>query len=149
MNWHALGFEQLTGTQVYQLLQLRSEIFVVEQTCIYQDIDGHDLHPEALHLLGYRDDKLHAYLRLLPPGCSYPQMSIGRVLVSEAGRRDGLGSELMQRGLELARKQWGGQLCHISAQLHLQAFYENQGFVAVTESYLEDGIPHIGMEQTL
>lgn len=137
-------FAALTLADLYALLQLRSEVFVVEQVCAFQDIDGHD--QAALHLLGYTAvGELAAYARLLPPGVSYAQASIGRVVTSPRHRGLGLGRQLLQEALGQCAAQLGPQPIKIGAQQYLLAFYQGFGFVVEGAGYLEDGIPHVHM----
>lgn len=137
-------FDALTLAELYALLQLRSEVFVVEQTCAFQDIDGHD--QAALHLLGYTAaGELAAYARLFAAGRSYPQASIGRVVTAPRHRGHGLGRQLLHEALAQCEAQFRPQPIKIGAQQYLQAFYESFGFVAEGEGYLEDGIPHVHM----
>jgi ElaA protein len=144
LTWTTKPFDGLTLAELYALLQLRSEVFVVEQTCPFQDIDGLD--QAAHHLLGYTDTgELAAYARLFNAGISYPQVSIGRVVTSPRYRRFGLGRQLLSHSLEQCAALFGPQAIKIGAQLYLQAFYESFGFVQQGEGYLEDGIPHIYM----
>ncbi|WP_303311803.1 GNAT family N-acetyltransferase [Hymenobacter sp. BT730] len=144
LTWTTKSFADLTLTELYDLLQLRSEVFVVEQTCAFQDIDGQD--QAAWHLLGYTSaGELAAYARLFEPGISYPEASIGRVVVSPLFRRFGLGRELLRQAINAVNTLVGAQPIQIGAQLYLQAFYESFGFRQVGEGYLEDGIPHIHM----
>lgn len=135
-------FQALSGRDVHDVLALRSEIFVVEQQCIYQDVDGND--PVGVHLLGRRNGVLLAYLRVLPAGTRFARMSVGRVVVHQRERGTGLGRALMKEAL--ARIEADGPVAlKLSAQAHLQAFYESVGFTATDERYLEDGIPHVAM----
>lgn len=145
-TWQTLTFNQLSTVDLYQLLRLRVDVFVVEQNCAYPELDGKDMHPDSLHLLG-RDHHgdLIAYARLLPPGLSYPQPSIGRVAIANIARGSGLGHGLIIEALHQAQLAWPNQDLQIGAQLYLQAFYERHGFMAVSGPYLEDGIPHIDM----
>ncbi|MGI4738140.1 MAG: GNAT family N-acetyltransferase [Janthinobacterium lividum] len=144
LYWTTKPFTALTLAELYALLQLRSEVFVVEQTCAFQDIDGHD--QAALHLLGHTDTgELAAYARLFDAGHSYAQVSIGRVVASPRYRRQGLGQQLLVQALAQCEAQFGPQPIKIGAQLYLKAFYETFGFVQQGEGYLEDGIPHIYM----
>lgn len=144
LTWTTLPFDLLTVPQLYALLQLRSEVFVVEQTCAFQDIDGQD--QAATHLLGYTETgELAAYARLFGAGISYPEASIGRVVVSPQFRRYGLGRELLHQAIGAVEQLFGTQPIQIGAQLYLQAFYESFGFRQLGEGYLEDGIPHIHM----
>jgi ElaA protein len=147
ITWQWSGFAGLTVAQLYAMLALRQEVFVLEQTCLYPDIDGLD--PEAHHLLGWRDadgkPELVAHLRCLAPGAKYTEMSIGRVVTSPAARGTGLGRELVAQGIALARRLHPGHAIRIGAQAHLEAFYASFGFVTVSEPYDEDGILHIDM----
>ncbi|MBZ9626932.1 GNAT family N-acetyltransferase [Psychroflexus sp. CAK57W] len=138
-----LLFSELSTQQVYDILQLRSEVFVVEQDCVYQDIDGHD--DKAYHVLFYVKKTLVAYTRILPPGAYFDELSIGRVIVKETHRSQKLGHELMRVSIEFALKTFPKSLIKISAQQYLIKFYESHGFIISGEGYLEDGIPHIGM----
>ena len=144
--WQAQSFEQLTTRQLYQMLQLRVEVFVVEQTCYYQDLDGKDTLPDTLHLMAYQQDEIVAYARILAPGVSYPDnVSIGRVIVVDSCRGLKIGDELMTRAMSCCQKQWPGVDVKISAQEHLQGYYQKHGFVTVSPMYLEDDIPHVAM----
>ncbi|MBX0288854.1 GNAT family N-acetyltransferase [Hymenobacter sp. HSC-4F20] len=144
LTWTTNPFAALTLAELYDLLQLRSEVFVVEQTCAFQDIDGQD--QAAHHLLGYTPaGELAAYSRLFGAGISYPEASIGRVVVSPKYRRYGLGRELLRQSIGAVEGLFGEQPIQIGAQLYLQKFYESFGFRQVGEGYLEDGIPHIHM----
>ena len=146
MHFIIKSFNQLTIDELYELLQLRSEVFVVEQTCYYQDLDDRDRHPGALHLLGYHNDRLGGYLRILPKGVSYPEhQSIGRVVTSDAVRGQGAGHQLLHQGVALCLSQNSELPIKISAQEHLQGYYGSQGFVTVSEVYQEDGINHVAM----
>ncbi|RSK31802.1 GNAT family N-acetyltransferase [Hymenobacter metallilatus] len=142
--WILKPFPALTLPELYALLQLRAEVFVVEQACPFQDLDGQD--QAAHHLLGYAPDgELAAYTRLFGAGITYPEASIGRVVVSPRYRRYGLGRALLQQSIAAVGELFGPQPIQIGAQLYLQAFYEDFGFRQVGEGYLEDGIPHIHM----
>ena len=136
-------FKELTTLELYYLLQLRSEVFVVEQDCVYQDIDGKD--QKALHILGYKDEKLVAYTRIFQPGDYFEEASIGRVLVKENQREYGFGYDIMNASIEAIKKHFKTSEIRISAQTYLKRFYNNLGFKEVGEEYLEDGIPHINM----
>ncbi|WP_348798221.1 GNAT family N-acetyltransferase [Flavobacterium adhaerens] len=143
IEWKIKSFEALTVNELYDMLQLRSEIFVVEQNCIYLDIDGKD--KQALHLLGIYDSKIVAHARLFEPGISFDTASIGRVVV-DAGYRDRKwGDELMEKAIAAILEYFGESQITIGAQLYLKKFYEKHGFVQTSEMYLEDGIPHIEM----
>ncbi|PSW10493.1 GNAT family N-acetyltransferase [Photobacterium sanctipauli] len=145
MQWQCLSFEQLDTQQLYQLLKLRSDVFVVEQECAYPDLDNHDCNNGTYHLLGIRDGELVAYLRLLPPGLTYEDVSIGRVVTAASARGDGLGHQLLAQGLIEAERLWPSHSIEIGAQSHLQHYYQKYGFTACSDEYLEDGIPHIDM----
>ncbi|QIR16076.1 GNAT family N-acetyltransferase [Shewanella aestuarii] len=146
MQWQILPFNQLSIDQLYELLTIRVDVFVVEQNCAYSELDNKDRHPQALHLLGYADDNtLAAYCRILPPEVSYPQASIGRVLVVKSHRGKGLAEPLMQQAIDIALSQWPESGIQIGAQQHLQAFYQRLGFMNHSKVYLEDGIPHLDM----
>ncbi len=136
-------FDQLSTTELYDILQLRSEVFVVEQDCVYQDIDGKD--QKALHVLGEKDGKLIAYTRCFKPGDYFKEASIGRVVVSESQREYKLGNTIMAASIEAINKQYNTKVIKLSAQCYLNKFYNNLGFKAIGEEYLEDGIPHVTM----
>lgn len=136
-------FDELSAEQLYMLLRLRATVFIVEQQCIYQDLDNKD--QQSLHLLGYHAENLVAYARILPPGLSYPEASIGRVVTSPEARKHGFGKALMREAIQLCRQRYNGVLIRISAQEYLLAFYSDLGFEAVGVPYLEDGIPHVEM----
>jgi ElaA protein len=144
LQWTLARLEQLGPLDVYDMLALRSEVFVVEQTCIFQDPDGVD--KQAHHLLG-RDPKgeLQVVLRIVDPGIKYAEPSIGRVISSPAQRGSGLGRALMREGIRQCRMLWPGQGIRISAQARLERFYQDFGFRTVTAPYLEDDIPHVEM----
>lgn len=147
-NWQCLPFSRLTTHQLYALLKVRVDVFVVEQTCPYQELDDKDTHPGVLHLIGYDGDVIVAYARLLPPGLSYPSASIGRVLTVSAKRGSGLGYTLIEQALATCEVNWPGQNIEIGAQDHLRRFYEHFGFEATSTMYLEDDIPHVDMALT-
>jgi ElaA protein len=140
--WHA--WAALTPDRLYSILKLRSDIFVVEQNCVYSDPDGRD--PQCEHLCGEdAGGALRAYLRLLPPGTRTPQVSLGRVVVAPAARGSGLGRALMLEGLRRCAEQYPGEPVAVSAQQHLEKFYTGLGFGPAGEPYLEDGIWHRDM----
>lgn len=141
--WRFASFEELTPGEVHDLFQARAAVFVVEQDCVFQDLDGVD--PECWHLLGYRSGALVAYCRFVPPGTKFAEPSIGRVITTPAVRGTGLGRELMRETLKRAGKLWPGRAIRIGAQRHLERFYADFGFVTASEPYDEDGIPHIEM----
>ena len=138
LTWHELGIDRL-----YRIMQLRQEVFVVEQNCVYRDLDGLDM--QALHMLCLSEGSLLAYQRCLPPGSSYQESSLGRVIVAPEARGEQLGRELVRRGIECNREQWPGAAIRIGAQAHLVDFYASLGFETSGAPYVEDGIPHIEM----
>ena len=143
MNWKIKRFEELTTTELYEILRVRSEVFVVEQTCIYQDLDLKD--KKAYHLFCENNGEIAAYLRILDKGVSYPEISIGRVLTRETNRRIGLAREMMQKAISFVEEELSEMQIRISAQLYLKQFYESLGFLVTSEVYLEDDIQHIEM----
>ncbi|HJS53769.1 MAG TPA: GNAT family N-acetyltransferase [Chitinophagaceae bacterium] len=143
MNWVFKKFDQLTLQELYAILELRSKVFVVEQNCAYQDPDGKD--QSAWHLMGMENDVLIAYTRILPPGVSYPEPAIGRVVTSPAHRGSGLGRELMKRSIAHCEKIFGNTPITLGAQRYLENFYQSLGFFPSSNEYIEDGIPHIEM----
>ncbi|MGF1721571.1 GNAT family N-acetyltransferase [Vibrio kyushuensis] len=143
--WHTLRFDQLTTLQLYQLLQLRVDVFVVEQNCPYPELDNKDIQQGVHHLLGYIDDRLVACARLLPRNISYADVSIGRIATSSKVRGTGLGNLLVHTALANCQTLWPGQSITIGAQEHLANFYASHGFTKISEMYLEDDIPHIDM----
>lgn len=143
INWECKSFNELSNFELYELLKLRSLVFVVEQNCVYQDIDDKD--QKSFHLLGYHQNQLIACLRIIPPRLSYPEASIGRVVTHPDFRRKGLGIELMKIGIERTLSQFNTNTIKISAQCYLLKFYTDLGFNAIGKEYLEDNIPHIEM----
>lgn len=146
LAWTLKRFHDLTPQELYDALQLRSEVFVVEQACVFLDADGKD--GGCHHLLGYADDKLIAYTRLVPPGYIYSEASIGRVVSSPSARGTGAGRLLMEKSIEAVYQLFGEGPIKIGAQLYLKKFYESFGFAQVGEGYVEDGIPHLHMLKT-
>ena len=138
-----LKFEALTLGQLYAIMQLRIEVFIVEQNCPFQDADNKD--DKAYHLMAWKQDLLVAYTRLLPPGISYKEPSIGRVVTSPKARGEGNGHELMQRSIKECYSLFGKREIRIGAQLYLKKFYESHGFRQDGPVYDEDGIDHIEM----
>lgn len=136
-------FEELTLQELHDILQLRSEVFVVEQDCVYQDVDGKD--PAALHVFGKKNGTPVAYTRCFGPGIYFDEASIGRVVVSKAYRKYGYGHDIMKASIKAVQEHFGVQLIKVSAQTYLRRFYESHGFKQIGEDYLEDGIPHIAM----
>ncbi|MGY5451217.1 GNAT family N-acetyltransferase [Agarivorans sp. MS3-6] len=142
IKWQWLRFEQLSTEQLYQIIGLREAVFVVEQNCPYQDVDGRD--QNAWHLLGTQSNQLLAYARAFEP--TELDSSIGRVVTAASARGQGLGQQLMQHAIHFCQAQWPKANIHISAQRYLENFYQGLGFAVCSEPYLEDNIPHIGME---
>jgi len=143
INWFFKKFNELSPNELYAIMQLRNEVFVVEQNCIYQDADNKD--QQSYHFMGFENEKLIAYTRIVPPGIAYKEVAIGRVVTSPSVRRTGIGKELMERSIEEAHKLFGKVPIHIGAQLYLKKFYESLGFHQSSNTYLEDGIEHIEM----
>ncbi len=147
IDWICKHHTDLGKEQLYAVLQLRDQVFVVEQKCAYQDLDGQDLSGDTCHLMAWQDDRLVAYRRRLDPSSQGVDVVIGRVAISEEGRCQGLGHELVVQGLKHAGENWPDVPVYLSAQAHLQGYYRKHGFEVVGEAYLEDGIPHIGMRR--
>ena len=143
LDWQLLPFDALSIRQLHDLLQLRSAVFVVEQACAFQDIDGAD--PQALHVLGTRAGQLMAYARCFDAGVKHAEVSIGRVVTAPAQRGTGLGHALIRRALQAVAQQWGRQPVRIGAQARLARFYASHGFVDANRPYIEDGIDHLEM----
>jgi ElaA protein len=137
------SFQELSVDELYAILQLRNEVFAVEQNCVYGDMDNKD--QGSLHLMGWEERKLLSYARLLPPGLSYKEPSIGRVVTSPAIRGGGEGKKLMQLSIDHIKRMYEGQPIRISAQFYLIRFYTALGFVSCSEVYIEDHIEHIEM----
>ena len=143
MLWILKPFADLTPKELYSILQLRNEVFIVEQNCPYQDMDNKDL--KSWHLMGMEEDKLLAYSRLLAPGISYSESSIGRVVSSPSTRKTGMGKKLMEESIRQIHQLFQTDTIRIGAQFYLKKFYESFGFIQEGEPYLEDNIPHIIM----
>jgi ElaA protein len=150
ITWQHLAFDALSPQQLYALLQLRSEVFVMEQNCPFQDMDGADA--QAMHVLGWAvangqssTRSLVAYARCFPAGVKFAEASIGRVITHASLRGAGAGAELMRKAIACVQQQWGVQPIRIGAQAHLEKFYGKLGFIASSAPYMEDGIPHIEM----
>ncbi len=143
LKWKIKPFEALNVNELYDLLKLRSEIFVVEQNCVYLDLDGKD--KKALHLIGEYDNKIVAYVRLFDAGISFDNTSIGRVVVDADYRDRKWGHDLMREAISAIKSNFNKEKITIGAQLYLKKFYESHGFVQSSEMYLEDDIPHIEM----
>ena len=145
IKWKIKRFNELSLQELYSLLQLRSLVFVVEQNCVYQDIDGKDV--KALHLLGELEGKIVAYARLFKAGDYFDNASIGRVIVHPEARDKKFGHEMMQQAIEGIETYFNETKITISAQLYLKKFYESHDFIQTSEMYLEDDIPHIEMKR--
>lgn len=137
------AFQDLDLEELYRVLQLRSEVFVVEQDCIYQDIDGKD--QKAIHILGYQNGELVAYTRCFKPGYYFDEASIGRVIVKESFRKYGYGHEILKASINEIESRYNTKKIKLSAQQYLTRFYESHGFQQTGKGYMEDGIPHIAM----
>ncbi len=144
MRWTCKAFEQLSLQQLYDIMKLRQEVFVVEQDCAYLDADSLD--QDSLHILCYRNKGLIAYSRLVPKGFTYPDHpAISRVITARSARGEGLGNKLITFSIEQIYQHFGLQSIKISAQSYLLSFYNNIGFMSIGDEYLEDGIPHTAM----
>jgi|SRR5690606_7067327 len=146
LTWHYKNFDELTTLELYKIMQLRAEVFVVEQDCPYNDLDNKDL--KSSHLWCESDRQILAYCRVVPPGISYEEPSVGRVVSHSEFRHLKLGHQLMRHSLEIIENHFETKSVRISAQSYLKNFYEQHGFQQVSEEYLEDGIPHLEMLKT-
>jgi ElaA protein len=143
ITWTCKAFDQLTAAELYAIMQLRSAVFVVEQNCVFQDADDKD--QSSFHYMGWQQDTLVAYTRLVPPGIAYEEPSIGRVVTAITARRSGIGRQLMEQSIAQCRKLFGNTTIKIGAQLYLKEFYASLGFIPTGGTYPEDGIEHIHM----
>ncbi|HXD78752.1 MAG TPA: GNAT family N-acetyltransferase [Puia sp.] len=143
VEWTVRAFGELTNAELYAILKLRSEVFVVEQNCVFLDMDDKDQH--CHHVMGRTGDRLQGYSRIVPPGISYAESSIGRIVSSPAARRSGIGRELLRVSIDVLYRLHGKRDIRIGAQYYLKDFYESFGFVQMGEIYPEDGISHIEM----
>jgi len=143
IHWCLKKFGELSVDELYAILQLRIEVFVVEQNCVFQDIDGKDQY--SWHFMGWKGDLLCAYSRIVPPGTTFKYPSIGRVVTSPKTRGNGLGRVLMEKSIDEIIKLYGNTDIKIGAQFHLKKFYSSLGFIQSSDIYLEDGIEHIEM----
>lgn len=143
MKWTLVKFDDLSALELYKIMQLRNEVFVVEQNCVYQDADDKD--QKGFHFMGWDDETLIAYTRILPPGLSYTEPSIGRVVTAPSARKNGIGRELMIRSIAAVKKLYGELPIKIGAQVYLQKFYTSLGFLQTSAIYMEDNIEHIEM----
>jgi ElaA protein len=142
-HWTDKKFGDLKPEELYAILRLRSEVFVVEQNCVFLDMDNKD--QISHHLMGWQENKLVAYARIVPAGISYVESSIGRIVSSPDVRGQGIGRVLVDKSIQLAYILHGKGVIHIGAQYYLRGFYESFGFEKAGEIYLEDGIEHIEM----
>lgn len=143
MKYWLKEFNELSNTELYKILRLRNDIFIVEQKCPYDDIDGKDI--KCLHLFLEDKDKVLGYLRIIPKGISFSQPSIGRVLVRKEYRGKGIARDMMLKAIQFIKKSWNEKEIKISAQVYLKEFYKGLGFISVSDTYLDDGIPHVDM----
>ncbi|PKH03564.1 GNAT family N-acetyltransferase [Psychromonas sp. MB-3u-54] len=148
ISWLLLPFNKLSTAQLYELIKLRVDVFVVEQNCPYPELDSKDNLDGVHHLLGVRHGEIIACARLLPAGTTYENVSIGRVATKDTARGNGLGHQLLSNALKQCENLWPGQTIDIGAQQHLVLFYQGHGFKPTSAMYLEDGIPHIDMRLT-
>ena len=143
MDFYIKSFSELNTNELYQILQLRAEVFVVEQDCVYQDVDGKD--QKSLHVFGTKNNKIIAYTRIFKPGDYFKNASIGRVVVVASERKFGFGHDVMKASILAIKNYFKEDIITISAQVYLKKFYESHGFYQVGKDYLEDGISHIEM----
>ncbi len=143
LQWNLKKFDEFSNKELYRILKLRMEVFVLEQECLYPELDDKDF--ACLHLWAEQEGSILAYTRLVPPGLSYPQASIGRVIVAEQARGTGLSQQLMISSIESVAKEFGVNDIQIGAQFHLKSFYEKLGFEQVSDPYPDYGILHIDM----
>ena len=143
MQWHLKSFEQLTGNEMYRILEQRVAVFMLEQNCLYPEIDGKD--NQCYHLFAEKNGQIAAYCRLIPPGVTYTQASIGRVLVNDAFRGQGLAQQMMTQAIAFLTEELRHSQIKIQAQHYLEKFYGSFGFTPISDVYPEDGIPHVDM----
>ena len=146
MDWFCKTFDKLTKDELYALLHLRAEVFVVEQDCPYQDVDNKD--KNAIHVFAEKNAEIVAYARILKPGDYFQETCIGRIVTKQTLRGTGLGRELVKKSIEYIEAHFKTNTIHISAQTHLKRYYESFGFIQDGAEYLEDNIPHIGMTRS-
>jgi ElaA protein len=148
IDWQVKTFNELNIDELYEILKLRIDVFVVEQTCFYPDLDDIDRHSETIHIFSFIEGKIAGYLRILAKGQSYAEyIAIGRVVIADQARGTGLGHQLMTKALTVCQQYFPDQKIKMSAQEHLEKFYSKHGFERVSDMYLEDNIPHITMLQ--
>lgn len=143
MSWNLKKFDELTNLELYNLLKERTLVFVVEQNCPYLEVDGKD--PFSYHLFKEDNGEIIAYLRIVPAGISYQEVSLGRVFVKREYRGQGMAKELLKKGLDFIQKELKETNVKIQAQDYLRSFYSSFGFQTISETYLEDNIPHVDM----
>lgn len=143
IKWVVKEFDNLTPLELYSILQLRNVVFAIEQNCVYPDMDDKD--QPAEHLMGWQNEKLIAYTRILPPGAAYTEPSIGRVVTAQSERGEGIGKQLMKQSIKHIYNKYGTTPVKIGAQFYLKKFYTDLGFLQTSGVYLEDGIDHIEM----
>jgi len=143
MSWNLKKFDELTNIQLYNLLKERTLVFVVEQNCPYPEVDGKD--PFSYHLFKEDNGEIIAYLRIVPAGVSYQEISIGRVFVKKEYRGQGIAEELLKKGLDFIQNELKEKTVKIQAQDYLRKFYSSFGFQTISQTYLEDNIPHVDM----
>ncbi len=142
-TWHFKEFDKLTPSELYEIFHLRVMVFMLEQNCLYNEVDGKD--PKCSHLWCETDGKILAYCRIVPPGISYPEPSIGRVVTHQEFRHLKLGHRLMRNAIEIIENHYQTSSIRISAQSYLKNFYRQYGFVQISDEYLEDNLPHMEM----
>ncbi len=143
LNWNLKRFEELTLSEIYEILRLRNEVFVVEQNCAYQDCDGKDIN--SYHLYSEDNGRIISYLRIIDKGVSYNEVSIGRVLVRKNYRGKGISRQMMIEAIKFIEQTLNEKEIRIQAQAYLIEFYKSFGFIEISGEYTEDGIPHIDM----
>ncbi|ANU15083.1 putative acetyltransferase [Planococcus halocryophilus Or1] len=146
MDWKVYQFDDLSARKLYDVLKLRVDVFVVEQNCPYPELDGLD--QRSVHLLCSEKEDVLAYARLVPAGAKYEVPSIGRVIVHKDARGRGLAKELLERSIDYISNEWHAEAIKLQGQVYLKEFYESFGFQSISESYDEDGIPHVDMKRT-
>jgi len=147
--WEIKFFSELSAQRLYQILKLRQDVFVLEQSCLYPDLDNLDQKVIHVSLISEEDDDLVAYCRIIPADLVSPDVAIGRVVVAEGARSQGLAKKLMIKAIEFINEEMQAPAIKVSAQSHLQAFYQSLGFAITSEPYDEDGIEHIDMKLTI
>ncbi|QDQ01078.1 GNAT family N-acetyltransferase [Lysinibacillus fusiformis] len=143
MSWKIQTYNELTTEELYKIIQLRVNVFIVEQQTCYEDLDNHD--QNSIHLSYVKDGKIFAYARLLPPGEKFDMASIGRVITNQEVRGTGMGKEMVQLAIKTIEKEWPGSEIFIQAQAYLEDFYGSFGFKQVSEAYIYDSLPHLDM----